>query len=68
MSQVRALPEDRPGQVDLFPAGRLDQDLQQVDCAGATRGAAAARVSSVELLEVTCERVRRSSSTPASGG
>jgi len=28
LSQVALLAEDRPGQVDLFPAGQLDQDLQ----------------------------------------
>ncbi len=31
LSQVALLPEDLAGQGDLFPEGRLDQDLQQVD-------------------------------------
>jgi len=53
MSQVALLPEDRPGQVDLFPAGRLDQDLQQVDLRGRNSWRLLLHeVSSVELLEV----------------
>ena len=31
LSQVALLPEDEPGHLDLFPAGQLDQDLQQID-------------------------------------
>jgi NAD(P)-dependent dehydrogenase (short-subunit alcohol dehydrogenase family) len=31
LSQLPLLPEDAEGQGDLFPEGRLDQDLQQVD-------------------------------------
>jgi hypothetical protein len=31
LSQVPLLPDDLAGQGDLFPEGRLDQDLQQVD-------------------------------------
>ena len=53
MSQVALLPEDRPGQVDLFPAGRLDQDLQQIDLRGRNSWRLLLHeVSSVELLEV----------------
>jgi NAD(P)-dependent dehydrogenase (short-subunit alcohol dehydrogenase family) len=53
MSQVALLPEDRPGQVDLFPAGQLDQDLQQIDLRGRNSWRLLLHeVSSVELLEV----------------
>jgi NAD(P)-dependent dehydrogenase (short-subunit alcohol dehydrogenase family) len=53
LSQVALLPEDRPGQVDLFPAGQLDQDLQQVDLRGRNSWRLLLHeVSSVELLEV----------------
>ncbi len=53
MSQVTLLAEDRPGQVDLFPAGALDQDLQQIDLRGRNSWRLLLHeVSSVELLEV----------------
>ena len=53
LSQVALLPEDRPGQVDLFPAGQLDQDLQQIDLRGRNSWRLLLHeVSSVELLEV----------------
>jgi NAD(P)-dependent dehydrogenase (short-subunit alcohol dehydrogenase family) len=53
LSQVGLLAEDRPGQVDLFPAGRLDQDLQQIDLRGRNSWRLLLHeVSSVELLEV----------------
>jgi len=53
MSQVALLAEDRRGDVDLFPAGQLDQDLQQVDLRGRNSWRLLLHeVSSVELLEV----------------
>jgi len=53
MSQVALLPEDAPGQVDLFPRGQLDQDLQQIDLRGRNSWRLLLHeVSSVELLEV----------------
>jgi NAD(P)-dependent dehydrogenase (short-subunit alcohol dehydrogenase family) len=53
MSQVALLAEDRPGQVDLFPAGQLDQDLQQIDLRDRNSWRLLLHeVSSVELLEV----------------
>jgi len=53
MSQVALLAEDRPGQVDLFPAGQLDQDLQQIDLRGRNSWRLLLHeVPSVELLEV----------------
>ena len=53
LSQVALLPEDAPGQVDLFPRGQLDQDLQQVDLRGRNSWRLMLHeVSSVELLEV----------------
>jgi NAD(P)-dependent dehydrogenase (short-subunit alcohol dehydrogenase family) len=53
MSQVALLPEDKPGQVDLFPAGQLDQDLQQIDLRGRNSWRLLLHeISSVELLEV----------------
>jgi NAD(P)-dependent dehydrogenase (short-subunit alcohol dehydrogenase family) len=53
LSQVALLAEDRPGQVDLFPAGQLDQDLQQIDLRGRNSWRLLLHeVSSVELLEV----------------
>ena len=53
MSQVALLAEDRPGHVDLFPAGQLDQDLQQIDLRGRNSWRLLLHeVSSVELLEV----------------
>jgi NAD(P)-dependent dehydrogenase (short-subunit alcohol dehydrogenase family) len=53
LSQVALLPEDDAGQVDLFPRGSLDQDLQQVDLRGRNSWRLLLHeVSSVELLEV----------------
>ena len=53
LSQVPLLPEDHAGQRALFPEGRLDQDLQQVDLRGRNSWRLLmAEVSSVELLEV----------------
>ena len=53
LSQVALLPEDAPGQVDLFPRGQLDQDLQQIDLRGRNSWRLLLHeVSSVELLEV----------------
>ena len=53
MSQLALLAEDRPGQVDLFPAGQLDQDLQQIDLRDRNSWRLLLHeVSSVELLEV----------------
>ncbi len=53
LSQVALLPEDLLGQRHLFPEGRLDQDLQQVDLRGRNSWRLLMdEVSSVELLEV----------------
>jgi NAD(P)-dependent dehydrogenase (short-subunit alcohol dehydrogenase family) len=53
LSQVPLLPEERAAQKDLFPQGRLDQDLQQIDLRGRNSWRLLlAEVSSVELLEV----------------
>ncbi|MDQ2767434.1 MAG: SDR family oxidoreductase [Gemmatimonadota bacterium] len=53
LSQIALLPEERRAQKDLFPEGRLDQDLQQVDLRGRNSWRLLmAEVSSVELLEV----------------
>ena len=53
LSQVPLLAEELLGQQHLFPAGRLDQDLQQVDLRGRNSWRLLmAEVSSVELLEV----------------
>ena len=53
LSQVALLPEERTAQKDLFPEGRLDQDLQQVDLRGRNSWRLLlAEVSTVELLEV----------------
>jgi NAD(P)-dependent dehydrogenase (short-subunit alcohol dehydrogenase family) len=53
LSQVPLLPEELEAQKDLFPEGRLDQDLQQVDLRGRNSWRLLlAEVSSVELLEV----------------
>jgi NAD(P)-dependent dehydrogenase (short-subunit alcohol dehydrogenase family) len=53
LSQVALLPEDHAGERDLFPAGRLDQDLQQIDLRDRNSWRLLmAEVSSVELLEV----------------
>ena len=53
LSQVRMLPEELEAQKGLFPEGRLDQDLQQVDLRGRNSWRMLmAEVPSVELLEV----------------
>jgi NAD(P)-dependent dehydrogenase (short-subunit alcohol dehydrogenase family) len=52
LSQVALLPEDLAEQSDLFPEGRLDQDLQQVDLRDRNSWRLLLdEVSSVELLE-----------------
>jgi NAD(P)-dependent dehydrogenase (short-subunit alcohol dehydrogenase family) len=53
LSQVPLLPEELQAQKDLFPEGRLDQDLQQIDLRGRNSWRLLLEeVSSVELLEV----------------
>jgi len=53
LSQVRLLPEELEAQKDLFPVGRLDQDLQQVDLRKRNSWRMLlAEVPTVELLEV----------------
>jgi NAD(P)-dependent dehydrogenase (short-subunit alcohol dehydrogenase family) len=53
LSQVPLLPDELLAQRDLFPEGRLDQDLQQVDLRERNSWRLLlAEVSSVELLEV----------------
>jgi NAD(P)-dependent dehydrogenase (short-subunit alcohol dehydrogenase family) len=53
LSQVALLPEERADQASLFPQGRLDQDLQQIDLRGRNSWRLLLHeVSSVELLEV----------------
>ncbi len=53
LSQVKLLPEELKAQKDLFPQGRLDQDLQQVDLRNRNSWRLTlAEVPSVELLEV----------------
>jgi len=53
LSQVPLLPEEFLVQKHLFPEGRLDQDLQQVDLRGRNSWRLLlAEVSTVELLEV----------------
>jgi NAD(P)-dependent dehydrogenase (short-subunit alcohol dehydrogenase family) len=53
LSQVPLIPEDILGQKSLFPAGRLDQDLQQIDLRGRNSWRLLMHeVSTVELLEV----------------
>jgi len=53
LSQIALLPEDQAGRVDLFPAGQLDQDLQQIDLRGRNSWRLLLHeVSAVELLEV----------------
>ena len=53
LSQVPLLPEDHAASHDLFPQGRLDQDLQQIDLRGRNSWRLLMdEVSSVELLEV----------------
>ena len=52
LTQVALLPEDVAGQADLFPEGRLDADLQQVDLRDRNSWRLLLHeVSSVELLE-----------------
>ena len=53
LSQIALLPEELTAQKDLFPEGRLDQDMQQVDLRGRNSWRLMmAEVPSVELLEV----------------
>jgi len=53
LSQLPLLPEELLSQKHLFPEGRLDQDLQQVDLRGRNSWRLLlAEVSTVELLEV----------------
>ncbi len=53
LSQVRLLPEEEQAQRALFPQGRLDQDLQQVDLRDRNSWRMLlAEVPTVELLEV----------------
>lgn len=53
MSQLPLLPEDRGSDLNLFPEGRLDADLQQVDLRGRNSWRLTlAEVPSIELLEV----------------
>lgn len=53
LSQVRLLPDEQQAQKDLFPQGRLDADLQQVDLRARNSWRLLLHeVSSVELLEV----------------
>lgn len=52
LSQAALLPDDHATPAHLFPEGRLDQDLQQVDLRGRNSWRLTlAEVSSVELLE-----------------
>jgi NAD(P)-dependent dehydrogenase (short-subunit alcohol dehydrogenase family) len=52
LSQLPLLPEDATAQPELFPEGRLDQDLQQVDLReGNSWRLLLDEVSTVELLE-----------------
>ena len=53
LSQIPLLPEEAAAQKDLFPQGRLDQDLQQVDLRERNSWRMLmAEVPTVELLEV----------------
>jgi NAD(P)-dependent dehydrogenase (short-subunit alcohol dehydrogenase family) len=53
LSQVALLPEEVAAQRALFPEGKLDQDLQQIDLRGRNSWRLLlSEVSSVELLEV----------------
>ncbi len=53
LSQVKMLPEELEAQQGLFPQGKLDQDLQQVDLRGRNSWRLLMdEVPSVELLEV----------------
>ncbi|MBA2282588.1 MAG: SDR family oxidoreductase [Acidimicrobiia bacterium] len=52
LSQAALVPADLEAQGDLFPAGQLDQDLQQVDLRGRNSWRLTlAEVSAVEMLE-----------------
>jgi len=52
LSQAVLLPEDAPSTDTLFPGGRLDQDLQQIDLRGRNSWRLQLHeVSSVELIE-----------------
>jgi len=52
-SQIPLLAEEKSAQKDLFPSGKLDQDLQQIDLRGRNSWRLTlAEVSAVELLEV----------------
>jgi NAD(P)-dependent dehydrogenase (short-subunit alcohol dehydrogenase family) len=53
LSQLRLLPEEFTDQKNLFPAGRLDQDLQQVDLRGRNSWRLLLHeVPTIEFLEV----------------
>jgi NAD(P)-dependent dehydrogenase (short-subunit alcohol dehydrogenase family) len=53
LSQVALLPEEVAAMKELFPEGKLDQDLQQVDLRGRNSWRLTmSEVSAVELLEV----------------
>lgn len=53
LSQLALLEEEKQGQSHLFPDGKLDQDLQQVDLRGRNSWRLLmAEVSTIELLEV----------------
>jgi NAD(P)-dependent dehydrogenase (short-subunit alcohol dehydrogenase family) len=53
LSQIPLLPEEFSAQTDLFPAGHLDPDLQQIDLRGRNSWRLLLHeVSAVELLEV----------------
>ena len=53
LSQVALLPEEREARYELFPEGRLDQDLQQLDLRDRNSWRLLlAEVPTVELLEV----------------
>ena len=53
LSQVALLPEEKERRSELFPVGRLDQDLQQIDLRGRNSWRLLMdEVPSVELLEV----------------
>jgi NAD(P)-dependent dehydrogenase (short-subunit alcohol dehydrogenase family) len=52
LSQAALLPDEQSVETQLFPEGRLDQDLQQVDLRGRNSWRLTlAEISSVELLE-----------------
>jgi NAD(P)-dependent dehydrogenase (short-subunit alcohol dehydrogenase family) len=53
LSQIRLLPDEQKAQTSLFPVGRLDQDLQQIDLRDRNSWRLLlAEVPTVELLEV----------------